>query len=391
MSGGNVMNKVRVLLVARWPVGGIRSYLRYSYGLLASENIELVLVGPASADLDECEKTLSQFRPRVYRAKSTSLIHVAKATNEALGREHIDLVHAQGYSSALAVALLARVRGIPQIVTIHDMFTDALRRKPSVKLGRLALASALGLVDVIQPTGVAVEANYRKHMDVWPATRARIVTLRNGVDVHRFAGNARRDLRAELSLRQDDFLIGFLGRFMAIKGFHCLIAAIEQMVGKLQPARRPVVVAVGSGGFIREDKTFIEQKQLGDHFKFLPHTNDVAATLRGMDVVAIPSFSEASPILPMEALVCGVPVIASNCAGLADVLKDTPAKLFPIGDSTALANTLMEYMDHSNLERAIAFSDEARARFDATKTALQIRDLIYELTRVAASSSRPTQ
>lgn len=372
--------------MARWPVGGIRSYFRYSYGLLPPEDFDLALVGPASNDLKECETALAKFAPRIYPARSASLLHLAETTWRAISAEEPDLLHAQGYSSALAVGPLARLRGLPQIVTLHDMFTDAIRKQLKVRIGRIALSAALGCVDVVQPTGIAVEENYRKHMSFWPATRPRLTTIRNGIDTARFAGTDARDLRAELELRPDDFVIGFLGRFMAIKGFHCLVKAIEHLVRTLNPPRRPVVVAVGSGGFIREDREFIEARQLQEHVKFLGHTNAVAATLRGLDVVVVPSYSEASPILPMEALVSGVPVIASDPPGLRDVLSDTPASLFPIGDAPRLAALLLDYMLKPRKDVFLNFRPAAIERYDATRSASQLRQLI---DGIVGARSRP--
>lgn len=371
--------KLRVLIAARWPVGGIRSYLRYTYGLLSPGEFELTVLGPKSAELEGCGEVLAAFSPRIEVCASPSMKHMYAGYSRALGAEEFDVVHSQGYSSALAGSLPVRMRGIPHVVSIHDMFTDAMRRKWSVKLGRLGLAAALGMVDVIQATGVAVEANFREHMNVWPATRARLVTLRNGIDITRFDGSARRDLRNELGLTPDDFLIGFLGRFMAIKGFHVLIRAIAQLRAQAGLPCRPVVVAVGSGGFMREDQAFIEQQSLSDHFRFLPHTNEVGATLRGLDVVVVPSFSEASPLLPMEALCSGTPVIASATPGLLDVLEDTPAKIFPIGDAGKLAEALRAAMLAPDRAGNEAFRREAMMRFDAQRTARSIRELLVGL------------
>jgi glycosyltransferase involved in cell wall biosynthesis len=382
-----VRPRLRVLLVARWPVGGIRSYLRYTYGLLPRDDFDLVLVGPDSNDLAECGRVLKQFDPPIYAAASSSLRDIARATVRALKHEKIDLVHSQGYSSALAIAPWVRLKGIPHVVTAHDMFTDALSRKLSIRLGKIALAGALGLVDVVQPTGAAVEANFRANMNIWPATRARIVTLRNGIDSARFSGDGFRDLRAELELAPTDYLIGFLGRFMAIKGFHCLIKAVEQIVQSNRAPRRPVVIAVGSGGFMREDQALIESKNLSPYFRFLPHTDEIPATLRGLDLVAIPSYSEASPILPMEALAAGVRVVASDCPGLRDAMRDTPGKLFPVGDAARLADCIVESMNGADVAQAKEFRAVANARFDAINTARKLEDLLRELT---GRQARPT-
>jgi glycosyltransferase involved in cell wall biosynthesis len=388
MSSPDARKKIRVLIAARWPVGGIRSYLRYTYGLLAPDEFDLAILGPRSTELEECAKALAAHAPRVYTSGSSSMKHMMAGFNRALRTERFDVVHSQGYSSAVAGAFPVRLRGLPHVVSIHDMFTDALRKNWSVKIGRIGLACALGLVDVVQATGVAVEENFREHMNLWPATRPRLVTLRNGIDISRFAGDERRDLRAELNLGANDFLIGFLGRFMAIKGFHVLVRAIAQLRGEAGLPSRPVVVAVGSGGFLREDRAIIEQKALSDHFHFLPHTNEVAATMRGLDVVVVPSFSEASPLLPMEALCTGTPVIASATPGLLDVLKETPAKIFPIGDSASLADALRATMLKPDPLTNRAFRQEAMNRFDAQRTARAIRGLLQELAGGDAEANR---
>lgn len=379
-------DKIRVLIVARWPVGGIRSYLRYTYGMLSPDEFTLAVVGPRSDELQDCGKILSALKPSIYPTKSASISSIAAGVLTAMRAETFDVVHSQGYSTALAAALPVALKRVPHFVTIHDMFTDALRRHWKVRLGRLGLAAALGLVDVVQPTGAAVEANFRKHMNIWPATRPRVRMIRNGVDVSRFAGDDRRDLRGELQLGHDDFLIGFLGRFMAIKGFHCLISAVEQLCREGGISARPVVVAVGSGGFMREDRAFIEQKGLTENFRFLPHTNEVGATLRALDVVAVPSFSEASPLLPMEALCSGVNVIASDAPGLVDVLRNSPAQHFPVGDSTKLAQALRHSMQARATGEVRAFRAEAMQRFSAARAAQEIRELVFELAGAASSA-----
>ncbi|HMN42971.1 MAG TPA: glycosyltransferase family 4 protein [Povalibacter sp.] len=373
--------KLTVLLVVRWPVGGIRSYLRYTYGLMPRSDLDLVLCGPRSEDLDECVKALAAFEPKVYRAASAGIRDIFKAARQALKENHVDVMHSQGYSSAVSVAPLVVLGRKPHVVTIHDMFTEALRKQWSIKIGRWVLAGALGVSDVVQPTGRAVETNFRRHMSFWPATRPTVETIRNGIDPQRFCAPARRDLRSELQLAAQDFVIGFMGRFMAIKGFHVLIKAMQELVGTLAPPRRPIVVAIGSGGFVREDRAAIERSALGDHFRFLPHTNEVGATLRGLDVLVIPSMSEASPILPMEALICGVPVIASACDGLVDVLQGTPASLFPIGNGHELALNLRARMDAPGRQEAEAYAPAARDRFDARNSAASLEAVLRRFSR----------
>ena len=78
---------------------------------------------------------------------------------------------------------------------------------------------------------------------------------------------------------------------------------------------------------VREERAALERAGLRSYFSFLPHLPEVASTLKAVDVVAIPSLWEAMPLLPMEAMVAGVPVVGTNCIGLGEILVDSPSAI----------------------------------------------------------------
>src|SRR5690554_2465732 len=120
------------------------------------------------------------------------------------------------------------------------------------------------------------------------------------------------DTKERNSLMSNAFKFGFLGRFMAQKGFRVLVDAVELIV-KNDRSKRPFLIETfGWGGFIREDYNYIREKGLSEYFHQFPETNEVASVIKSLDAVIMPSRWEACGLLGMEVLTAGIPLIASN-------------------------------------------------------------------------------
>jgi glycosyltransferase involved in cell wall biosynthesis len=133
------------------------------------------------------------------------------------------------------------------------------------------------------------------------------------------------------------------------------------------------LLAVGSGDFVREYKAEVERRdELRGRVTFREHLPDVAPILRELDLLVIPSLWEACPILPMEALASGIPVLGSDCIGLREVLRDTPARTVPANDPAALAEALGRAIDCPWKEDATGGIFAARRRFDVRQRALDL-------------------
>jgi glycosyltransferase involved in cell wall biosynthesis len=157
---------------------------------------------------------------------------------------------------------------------------------------------------------------------------------------------------------------------MAQKGFGLLVDAVESWnnSGKLRPLH---VCCFGWGGFIREEQESIARRELKEYFHFFPGTDEMGAAIRGVDVVVMPSRWEACPLLAMEVMVAGKPLIASNCIGLKEVTNNTPALIFEVGSLSQLLEQLSLFesrQEHFAVEFS-NFRDVAAERFDVSATA----------------------
>ena len=113
----------------------------------------------------------------------------------------------------------------------------------------------------------------------------------------------------------------------------------------------------------------------------MPFTPNIAGTIKGLDVVAMPSLWEACGLLAMEAMAAGAPLIGTNCVGLREVLRNTPAKMINLGDSKALSKAILEEMNVPSKQIADAFAAEASVRFDVRRQAHEMEVVLRRLIR----------
>ena len=100
---------------------------------------------------------------------------------------------------------------------------------------------------------------------------------------------------------------------------------------------------------------------------------------KGLDVVVMPSLSEACPLLAIETLLSGTPLIAFDCIGLRCTLKNTTATVVPMGNSKALAEAILKEMDSSTRDKVLDNRDYLLKRFDIKRVAAEIETLYQKL------------
>ena len=386
MASSDRSGRARILLVVRWPVGGIRTYLRDTYSSHDWSHYEFDIVAPDKEELRLLLEDLRHLRLSYIKVSSEcGEAEFFRAVSLAILKGRYDLIHSHGLTATLAAALPAVLRRVPHIATSHDMFNDGHFRGFQGRMKRKMVGAVLSRLDAVHCISEASRDNILSYFPALSRNPGKAVAIRSGIDVSRFDSNVVRNFREELGLSPGDFLVGFLGRFMSLKGFTVLVDAIEILGQQGESPQRPMVLAFGWGGFIREDQAYIRRKGLEDYFQFLPFTPDVAASLRGLDVLVMPSLSETCPLLAMEGLVAGVPVIGTDCPGLAEVLANTPATVIPMRDAAALAEAIRVRMRIPGRDESAEFAKEAKRRFDAENAAVRLAAL-YENTLLSDPS-----
>jgi glycosyltransferase involved in cell wall biosynthesis len=369
----------RVLVVVRYPLGGIRTHVLYNYPTLAAHGYRFTFAAPADAALDTFAASLRQLEGSEFVGVPARGSHCRlwPAVRRLARGGRFALLHSHGLTAAVHGTLANFGLGLPHVATVHDALRPA--QFPGVKgrLKRALLGRLVGRIDTLVPVSDDIRANLLDYLPPLRRRPERLVTIPNGIDAGHYAyaaGDTGGPLRARLGLGARTRLVGFLGRFMEQKGFLPLLDALQGLLAG-PPGPPCHLLAVGSGDFEREYRKQVRQRGLGDHITFLDFVPDVRPVLAELDLLVVPSLWEASSVVSMEAMAAGVPVLGTDCIGLREVLRGTPSRMVRAGDPAALCRGLSDALERPWTDEARAFVPEACARFDNAQYARRLLEV----------------
>lgn len=377
--------RISILVPIRYPVGGIRTYLKYTYGRLDTDRYRFTFIGPQEEWLQYIRSDLSDHAGQIICTDSKyDNLSLLWSMVSILRMGDFDLIHSQGYTAGVLSNLANFAFGLPHVITLHrtfgnDQTTNSFWEDHAV-VKKSVITRILKSADVIQSVSGDAQTNLLEYFPGLAATPDKLRIILNGIDVHEF-DNGSGSGGDIFTKEPGTFSIGYFGRYMPEKGFDCLIDMVDILVNKYGIRNFRVECVGGPGEFFLVYKRDIRTRGLDDYFRFLDFFPSVAPVMKRMDVLVIPSLGEACGLVSMEGLVCGVPTVAFSCTGLREVLKDTPARMVPVGDSWGLAKQVSSIMNDYQRTKCLFtdFIQEARQRYDSAHTAGHLEDLFETL------------
>jgi sugar transferase (PEP-CTERM/EpsH1 system associated) len=181
----------------------------------------------------------------------------------------------------------------------------------------------------------------------------KITQIYNGVDCARFHPPAgRREAPpVENFAGEDSIIIGTVGRMEDVKDQITLATAfiaLHQIAGR--HADRIRLMMIGDGGLRPRAQAMLTDAGLENQVWLPGDRNDIPGLLRAMDLFVLPSRNEGISNTILEAMACGLPVIATAVGGNVELVTEgETGALIPPGDPQALAQTLKQYLDEPRL------------------------------------------
>jgi len=372
-----VVHKRRILLVVRWPVGGIRTFLRYVYRCFDPEEWSFTILLPLVDEVDAlCEDLKSQNVSVVTTSNDPSALMFSLSVFRELFFGNYDFVHSHGFTSAVCVTFPSIIFRKKNFITSHDVLNFSQFNGLKGILRKCILNISLKNSYLIHSVSYDAQQNL---LTFFPRLNSeKCLVIPNGIDSNRFY-EAKPSKNYKINFEREVFLIGFFGRFMNQKGFCYLVDAIEILINSTKIKRTPLVLAYGWGGFVEREIRQIKSRGLDNYFEFMPFESNIASAVKSLDVVAMPSLWEACGLLAMETLVCGVPLIASNCIGLREVVKDTPTVMVEMKSAESLADAIRKLMEKDFKNEFEKFSKIAASRFEVTNRAKELLKIYEEM------------
>jgi glycosyltransferase involved in cell wall biosynthesis len=316
-------------------------------------------------------------RPATDVAAFRHLRRVVKNAGPVIVHTHMAKAGALGRLAALTV------RPRPRTVhTFHGHVLDGYFSAPVQRAFIEAERQLARATDVL----LAISPRVRDSLldlGIGRAEQYRVASL--GIDLTPYVASHAHcgSFRSELGLPQDAPLVGMVGRLVPIKDGATMIEAI---------GRAPAVhlAIVGDGESRPELERLAEQRGIGGRVHFMGWRNDIAAMLGELDVVALSSRNEGTPVALIEALAAGVPVVATRVGGVADVVDDgVTGYLVSPGDPASLSRAIVRLLDEPSLGRRFGAEGRARmiARFSLARLVDEIGEIYDGLIDVGPSKS----
>ncbi len=316
-----------------------------------------------------------------------------------LRRTRPHVVHTHTSKAGALGRLAAALAGVPVVVhTFHGhVLADYFSPLPSalVRLAERGLARLSERIVTLSPT---LRDELAERFAITDRSRISVVPL--GRDLTSFRAARRGALRRELGLTDDALLVGSVGRLVPIKRVPLLVRAFARAARQLiSGGRDPHLVLAGDGPCRPLIEAAAREAGLPGRIHLLGWREDLAAIDGDLDLAALSSKNEGTPLSLIEAFAAGVPAVATRVGGVPDLFTPAPGQVGPAGvelraegalvtaeDEGALAAALVHLLERPALRAAAAAAARERAEaFSAERLLDDVAGLYRELLATRAA------
>ncbi|CAN5658830.1 glycosyltransferase family 4 protein [soil metagenome] len=360
--------RLRLLeVVGNGIVGGMESVVARLVERLPHDRYDITALCPFESRFTTAlrQRDVEVFVTPMSQDPAWSSIHMACTLMQSAS---VDIVHAHLANAHVLAAVAGRLTGTPVLATIHERHPSLL----DLQAHRLAR------------THLAVVSPHSYHQALGLGVEASLLScVPNGVDTQVFRPSrttpAQTELRASLGIPAGAPLVGFVGRLTPDKGPEVFVrsALLLRIV-----APDVHLVLVGDGPMRAELLASIARFELGDRVHLAGLREDMCSVYRQLDLLVSSSFSEGMPLVVLEAMASGLPVVATQVGGVVDVVEQGETGwLVAPGDFDGLAGTVARALAAPDelLRMGVRARERAVAHFDLSDHVSQTDRLLTQL------------
>ena len=373
-------------MITRFIAGAGGVALRGALALDPNRYSVTILSAAGGPLLAEAEKAGFEVVRLQHMIPVLSLRTDPKALRELTGElrnGRFDIVHTHSAKAGALGRIAAHRVGVPAIVhTFHGFPFHDFQLWP-LRAAYIQIEKRLGrITDQFLAVGGAVAAQ-AINLRIAPAERIRTIASAIDLNIPPASQGNRAAARRLMGLPDDALVVGTVGRLAPQKAPQDMVAAIAGM-----HRSNVYCVWVGDGPLREEVARLVERRKLAHRFLLLGERRDVAALLPGFDVFALSSHYEGLPCSLIEAMTCGLPVVATAVNAVPEVVvPGRTGMLVPAAAPELLGRALTYLLDHpaEGSRMAAAARVQLGDRFDPEVLG---RDLAETYEMALTSSTR---
>jgi len=274
--------------------------------------------------------------------------------------ERIQVIHAHMIPANQLAVPIGKLSGIPVFPTLHTPAAFVGKRKSGdlrVHLKKAVNQFVYRMADRVLVVSPEIKEIVQRRFGL---KDTKILVLKNGI-VCDDDTSGPIDLQKEFPGSANKLKLIAVGRLVSLKNFDTLIRATAEVINQGQ--NNLLLLIAGEG----EERVRLEEliRELGieNYVILLGLRNDIMGLMGASDLFIMPSRYEGLSLAMIEAMACGLPIIASDARGLKDyITNEQNGLLFPVGDYKVLAERILQLANNRNLRSRL--SQGARESFE---------------------------
>lgn len=297
-----------------------------------------------------------------------------------------DIVHTHAAKAGALGRLAAHNAGVPVILhTFHGhvfhSYFNPLKTKVFLELERYLAKISTRIITISKQQQKEICGDF----NVCPVEKSVIIPL--GFDLSRFQDGIdekRKDFRTKYNLEDDEIAIGIVGRLVPVKNHELFLKAVKQLLEHTQKKVR--VFIIGDGELRSEleelctslELSFQNQKPI----VFTGWVKNVDWAYSGLDIIALSSFNEGTPVSLIEAQAANKPIVSTAVGGIQDVvIEGETALLSPSQDVDAFAQNLIKIVEDDSMRINMSqnSSEHAMKKFNFRRLVNDMENLYRQL------------
>lgn len=279
----------------------------------------------------------------------TGIFSPVRETARVVRRHRINVIHSHGYRADVTGLLASIATGVRIVSTVHGWTPVSRKLRTYEALDRFCLR----FFDQV----FCVSSLILKDLAAAGVAGKKLVHLPNGVSRKGEIGKPR-DIRQEWGIGGDEIIIMFAGRLSPEKGLHFLLQACAELFAKWVKVK---LLLVGDGPLRNHLEDTVSRRGMSDRVIFCGHQEDIHHYYAGADLFVLPSLTEGLPMVLLEALQAGLPVVCSRVGGIPDVVCDGETGILVApGDVKELANGISRLLCDPDLAERLGRNGRRR-------------------------------
>ena len=374
---------VRILHVTATTTGGIGLLLLYLAKHLDKKKFDVtVAFGPGyMLDGEFFKEGISVYTISTSRKIAPfSIVKGFFQIYRLIKEKRFDIVHSHTSVGGLIGRIAGKLAGVPVVIWSIHGFASHEGQNRFKKYFFLLIEK---LLDKFTDHYVAVsEALKKEGIQNRILTSNKITVIHNGIELRNYNKNFNViQKKKELGIEMSRTIIGTVTRFEPQKAIHDFLVSVSY-VKKTYPDIK--VVIAGDGPLRREIEKLINDLKLNDNITLLGWRNDVPEILAVLDIFCQSSLWEGCPMVLLEAMAVGKPIIATNVGGVKEIVEDdNTGILVPPADPKAMGDAIVKLMNNKEKTMKMGMNGRRRAEsfFNVDLMLIKYERLYQELLK----------